>query len=434
MESDYIDSEQQPKLKKYERILQKIVLFLTLNTDISYKYDLRKDQELAHVLDMTPQMSKCVLVSVIWATNLDHIFYQLLSYTPCWFSFQLFDMACKTLKQFSDPFETLIKVENLVKAIFTSITSSESRNMDKIDKKIIYEKLFTNIVDILRQFYTPDSEKFKSFSKKKLSKYSGFAIKHLLDIIFHCFDMYENKAPSKPPKSCEIFDIFTSLSPRANTEEPSKELKEAQLKIITCLMNSLQYIIFLITIDVFMYWVEIEFPEENSNLQMIVGGKAYYIHERMKANPVFSHDVEAQLGTIAIRPKTFQETLKDATLGEILLKLEEDLPLSKKEKKLWLDELMIRNMALGNEECLETIQKNIKIITLDNCEKILEYIKLNILSMESEFEGGAEIFDIKEIHGDLFRLVLKAIDHFSVDDVIQLLRLEIKTFGQKVSF
>lgn len=433
MDNDYIDSEQQPKLKKCEFNLQKIVLFLTLNTDISYKYDLRKDQELAHVLDMTPQMSRCVLVSVIWETNLDDIFYQLLAYTPCWFSFQLFDMTCRTLKQISDPFETLVKVENIVKAIFTSITSSESRNMDKVDKKIIYDKLFTNIVDILRQFYTPDSEKFKSFSKKKLSRYSGFAIKHILDMIFHCFDLYEGKTPSTPPKSYEIFDIFTSLSPKVKSDEPSEELREAQMKIITCLLNSLQYIVFLITIDVFMYWMEVEFPEENSNLQMIVGGKAYYIYERMKANPLFSHDVEAQLGTIAIRPKTFQETLKEATLGEILLKLEEDLHLNKKEKKLWLDELMTRSMALGNEECLETIQKNVKIMTPDNCEKILEYIKMNILSMECESEGDAEIIDIKEVHGDLFRVVLKAMNHFTVDDLIQLLRLEIRTFGQKVS-
>lgn len=408
-------------------------MFLTLNTDVSYKYNLRNDQELAHVLDMTPQMSKCCLVSLIWETNLDHIFYQLLSYTPCWFSFQLIDMACKTLKQISDPFESLIKVENLIKAIFTSISLSESRNMDKVDKKIIYEKLFTNTVDILRQFYTPDSEKFKSFSKKKLSKYSGFALKHLLDIILHCFDLYEGKLPQEPPKSCEIFEIFTSLSPKTNSKEASEQLKEAQLKIITLLLNSLQYIVFLITIDVFMYWMEIDFPEENSNLQMIVGGKAYYIYERMKANPLFNHDVEAQLATIAIRPKSFHETLRDATLGEILLKLEEDLPLNQKEKRLWFNELMQRNMALGNEECLETIQKNIKLMTPDNCEKILEYIKLNILSMESESEGGAEIIDIKEMHEDLFRVVLKALDQFSVVDLIQLLRLEIRTFGQKVS-
>ncbi|KAL5276102.1 hypothetical protein ACFFRR_001739 [Megaselia abdita] len=434
MDNDYIDSEQQPKLKKYEFNLQKIVLFLALNTDISYKYDLRKDQELAHVLDMTPQISKCVLISVMWETNLDHIFYQLLSYTPCWFSFQLFDQACRSLKNISDPFETLVKVENLVKAVFTSITLSETRNMDKVDKKIIFEKLFTNVVDILRQFYTPDSEKFKTFSKKKLSRYSGFAIKHILDMVFHCFDLYEGKIPLKLEKCYEIFEVFKSLSPKCNTDGPSEVLKESQMKIITCLLNSLQYIVFLITIDVFMYWMEIEFPEENSNLQMIVGGKAYYVYERMKANPVFSHDVEAQLGTIAIRPKTFQETLKEATLGEILLKLEEDLPLNQKEKKMWLDELMLRNMALGNEECLETIQKNIKIMTPDNCEKILEYIKLNILSMESETEGDAEIIDIKEIHGDLFRVVLKALDQFTIDDVIQLLRLEIRTFGQKVTF
>lgn len=430
-DNDYIDSEQYPKLMKYESNLQRIVLFLALNTDISYKYDLKKDQELAHVLNMTPQMSKCLLVSVIWETNLDHVFYQLLAYTPCWFSFQMFEVACKSLRTISDPFDILVKVENLVKAIFTSITLSESRTIDKVDKKIIYDKLFTNIVDIFRQFYTPDAEKFASFSKKKLSRYSGFATKHILDMLFHCFDLYEGKALAQPPKSCKIFDIFTSLSPRAKTQELSNELREAQLKIITCLLNSLQYIVFLITIDVFMYWMEVDFPEDNTNLQMIVGGKAYFICERMKANPAFSHDVETQLGTIAIRPKTFEETLKEATIGEILKKLEEDR--YQDERKAWFDELISRNMALGNEECLETIQKNIKLITVDNCEKILEYIKLSILSMECETDGGAEIVDIIETHRDLFQIVLKAMDHFAAPDLVLLLRLEIKSFGQKVS-
>lgn len=431
-ESDYADHDHYPKLKKYESNLQRIVLFLALNTDITFKYDLKKDQELAHVLDMTPKMSKCALVSVIWETNLDQIFYQLLSYTPCWFSFQLFEMACKSLKTITDPFEILEKVEGLVKAIFTSISLSESRVIDKVDKKIIYEKLFTNVVDILRQFYTPDAEKFSFFSKQKMSKYSGFATKHILDMLFHCFDLYEGKTPSTPPSYFKIFEIFTSLSPRSNCAGPSTELRETQMKIIACLLNSLQYIIFLITIDVFMSWMELEFPEDNSNLQMIVGGKAYYLLERMKANPYFSHDVEAQLTAIAIRPKTLEETLKEATLGQVLLKLEEDL--CRNDKKPWLDELVSRNMALGNEECLTTIQKNIKLLTPDNCEKILEYIKLNILSLECETDGGsAEIVDIREIHGDLFRVVLNAMDHFSITDLTFLLRLEIQIFGQKVS-
>lgn len=436
MESDYIDSEKHPKLQKHEFIFQKIVLFLTLNTDISYKYDIRKDQELAHVLDITPKMSKTLLVSVIWESNLDTVFYQLLSYTPCWFSFQVFEVACKSLKQVNDPFETLIKVENLVNAIFTSISLSEYRALDKVDKKIIYEKLYTNIVDVLRQFYTPDTEKFQSFSKKKLSKYSGFAMKHILDMIMYSFDLFEEKVPASTPKSCEIFEIFTSLSPKVKMDERSEELKSSLMKIIVCLLNSLQYITFLITIDVFMYWMEIEFPEENSNLQMIVGSKAYYVLERMKNNKAFGHDVESQLSTIAIRPKSFEERLKDATLGEILLKLEEDVGLSQKEKKIWFEELLSRNMALGNDECLETIQNNIKLITAESCEKILEYIKISILSMESDSQANesANIIDIKEMHEDLFKAIYKALDQFSVDDLIQLLKLEIRTFGNKVSY
>lgn len=159
-----------------------------------------------------------------------------------------------------------------------------------------------------------------------------------------------------------------------------------------------------------------------------VGGMAYEVMERILKNKAFSHDVSQQLKTIAIRPKTLQETIHNATIGEILHALD-DLDMSHHIRKAWLDELFNRPMALINDECLEAIKSNIKIISVENCQQMLDFVKLDISRNISEPDDE---YDDKD-YENLGLLINAALENFNTSQVLTIVNYQNKLFGFKSS-
>ncbi|XP_017472165.1 PREDICTED: uncharacterized protein LOC108363333 [Rhagoletis zephyria] len=441
VDRDLIDPEVKKPLPKAHQKLRKVVMFLFANTDATYKYNLREDPTFAHVLEQCPLLPKFLLVTLIWELQLDQFFYEALSYTPCWFAFQYFETAADTMKYIGDPYEVLEKVEQLMRALFLSIALSESRKIDMVDKKIIYGKLYDYSMNLLRQFYTPDCEKFKQFTKLQFFRYSGFALKHLLQMTLFAFDLLELPETANPKIDIEIYQICQEICPRAPDSEitnPSTVLKEQQLKIIKALLNSVQYNVMLVKIDVFMYWVEVDVTP-TLTLQLAIGEMIYKVGERMRCNPELGHDVEAQLKFLAIKPKTLEETIESATLGEILRNLDQTMP--QHIKKAWFDELFNRSMALGNDECLDAIKENIKLMTPHNCQQAIDFIKLSQLSQAdiADNDGDGEGENSEKMQVDtcefeaLTSLMLLGLQNFKSEDILQLLAYQTKAFDKSTS-
>ncbi|XP_073833375.1 gem-associated protein 4b-like [Musca autumnalis] len=439
-EAGLVDKESKKPLPDKSHILRKILMFLMFNTDATYKFDLRSDQNIVHVLEICPLLPKFMLVTLVWELNLDQYFNEMLSYSPCWFSFQYFEPATDSLKYIDDAFEVLAKVEQLLKAIFITITRSELRVMDNVDKKIIYNKLYDYAMNLLRLFYTPDAEKFANFSKKKMYKYSGFALKHLLEMVLYAFDVYENSDVANPPENWPEYDICSQpckkLNGNASSSEGS-ELKEQQMKIITALLNALQNNVLLVKIDIFIYWVEIDLNEKQT-LQEVVGEMAYRVGERMVQNKVFGHDVQQQLKVIEIRPRTLEETIRESRIGDILNALD-DQSLEYRVRRAWFNELINRTVvALGNDECLLAIKQNIKLMNVEHCKQIMDFIKLEIIRNHNEDLNDSDIdtkpnvenMDIDpEDYEEYYELILLAMENFSVDFILDVLNYQCKLFG-----
>uniref|UniRef100_A0A1I8NZP0 Uncharacterized protein n=1 Tax=Stomoxys calcitrans TaxID=35570 RepID=A0A1I8NZP0_STOCA len=441
---ELVDKETKQPLPDKSTKLRKILMFLMFNTDATYKYNLKDDQNIVHVLEICPLLPKFMLVTLVWELHLDQFFNEMLSYSPCWFSFQYFEPATDSLKYIDDAFEVLSKVAQLLRSILISITRSDLRVMDSVDTKIIFNKLYDYAMNMLRLFYTPDAEKFKGFSKKKMYKYSGFALKYLLELVLYSFDVYENSLACKPLEGWKEYDICSQPDKRVE-EKSSKDLedlKKQQLKIITALLNALQNNILLVKIDIFIYWVEIDLNAKQ-NLQEVVGEMAYRVGERMLENKAFGHDVQQQLKVIEIRPKTLEEIVQEARIGDILNALD-DNKLEYKERKAWFDELVNRtSVALGNDECMQCIKQNIKLMRVEHCQQILDFIKMEIirnhaeeLNDESEMDKKLDIQDMDldpEDYEELSELVMLALHNFSVEQILSVLSYQCKLFGYDTS-
>lgn len=440
VDAELVDKETKEPLPDKSAKLRKIFMFLMFNTDATYKYNLKDDPNIVHVLEICPLLPKFMLVTLVWELRLDQFFNEMLSYSPCWFSFQYFEPATDSLKYIDDAFEVLTKVEQLLKAIFISITRSELRVMDCVDTRIIFNKLYDYAMNLLRLFYTPDAEKFKNFSKKKMYKYSGFALKHLLQIVLYAFDVYEDAEVAKPLENWKEYDICSQPCKKLNnnaSKDAPDDLKKQQMKIIAALLNALQNNILLVKIDIFISWVEIDLNDKQ-NLQEVVGEMAYRVGERMVKNLAFGHDVQQQLKVIEIRPKTLEEVIHDARIGDILEALD-DTKMEYKIRRAWFDELINRTVvALGNEECLQSIKQNIKLMHVEHCQQILDFIKMEIIRNhlddlnESDLDKKLDIENMDldpEDYEDLSELIQLALQNFNVEQILSVLNYQCKIYG-----
>lgn len=411
----YLDAQNSEPLERYENNLRRITLFMILNTEATFKYDLMNDHTVSHLLNAIPQMPQCLLLCCIWGAHLEKYFYECISYTPIWFAFQFVEDAVDSLK-YADPYQTLDRVDNMVKSIYLNIARSDYRQMDIVDKKIILGKYYNVTMDLMRHFFSPDAEKFEKWTKKKYHKYSGYLLKHILEMILFCFKLYQHKPRVSLPD--EKYDIYTLMREREPlidnySEIYSDAVNEMLLKLNTVLLNSLQHNVMQVNCHAFLYWVEIDL-DDDTTLQRAVGEAAYHVQQVINQNECFQHDVNAQLKTISIKPLTMEERVAGSTIGEMIDKLER-LTGNEPDLPLWLRGFLnYGELVLGNDECLEALQPHADYLKLDNVKSIIQYAA----NVNFDEDGIVE--------ERLLEIFFKSLDHFDESQILELVQYSIE--------
>lgn len=407
------DNEVQHELHQTE--LRKITFYLILNTEATFKYNLSEDYNVVHLLGTIPQISKMLLLSLIWELHLNEYFYECIAYAPIWFSLQFIDIAVDSLK-FADPHQVLDCVDKLVCAIYLNITRSDYRVMGVVDKKIILGKYFDHTMDFLRHFFTPDAEKFSNFSKFKYSLYTGHVLRHNLTMIIKCFGLYKTKPELDVDKKFLIYSLMSKKDSEIDNHSQtySEPVNETLHKINTALLNSLQSNVMMVNIDTFLNWVEEDIDDEYT-LQSVVGEAAFAVTNLIQIHECFKHDVLAQLQSIAIKPLTPEEKAKNATIGDILIKLD-NMSAENDTRSVWITQLIGRGiLVFENDECMETLEQNVKYFSLENILEILQYIK----TAENDVEDN-----VKE-------LITNSVEHLSFahiqDVIVQVIAMQSET-------
>lgn len=417
----YVDAETLEPLPEYGAQLRKITFFLVLNTDANYKYDLMTDHTISHLLNAFPQMSKCFLLACIWGLSLDKFLYECIAFTPIWFAFTFVEDAVESLK-YADTYETLDRVDNLVRSIYTNIARSDYRPMETVEKKIILNKYFDVTMDLLRHFFSPDADGFENWSKRKKYKYTGYVLKHNLELMLHCFDLYLHK-PHVKHTNHSIYTLMHEREPLVDNMRGSYSdaVAETLHRLNTTILNSLQNNVMHVDCHAFMYWVEID-VDADTTLQRLVGEAAYRIEQLINLNECFQHDVSTQLKTIAIKPQTVEERAAQSTIGELIDKLER-LQGDDEHIHLWLREFIARGeLVLGNDECLAAIELHAVSVTAENVRQMIEY------AATVDIENGCVVEE------KLIEICLTAFDHLSEATIIDLIQFSIERQQQHFSY
>ncbi|KAG4072637.1 hypothetical protein HA402_004726 [Bradysia odoriphaga] len=411
---NYTTTDNEVQHQLYETELRKITFYLILNTEATFKYNLSEDYNVVHLLGTIPQISKMLLLSLIWELRLNEYFYECIAYAPIWFSLQFIEMAVDSLK-FADPHQVLDCVDKLICAIYLNITRSDYRIMGSVDKKIILGKYFDHFCDFLRHFFVPDAEKFSNFSKFKYSLYTGHVLHHNLLMIIKCFGLYKTKPELDVDKKFLIYSLMSEKDKLLDNHSNvySEPVNETLHKINTALLNSLQTNVMMVNIDTFLNWVEEDIDDEHT-LQSVVGEAAYNVSQLIQLNECFKHDVLAQLKSISIKPLSTEEKAKRATIGDVLNKL--DNMLSENDtRSIWIAELISRGLLIfENDECMETLEQNVKYFTVENVVAIVNYIKT-----------------AENVEDNVKELVINSIEHMPFTQIheiiVQLIAMQCET-------
>lgn len=421
----YVDAKTKEPLLKYAAQLRKIAFYLILNTEATFKHDVMKDYTVSHLLNTVPSLPKCLLHSCIWGLLLDKYFCECIAYAPIWFTFQFIENVVESLK-YADPYDTLVRVHEVVRAIYINISRSDFRQMETVERKIILNKYYDITMDLMRHFYSPDAEKFQNWTKNKYRKYMGYVVKHNLEMILFCFNIFQKRPTLKnDPIEMGIYALMRDYEPLIDDHRNTYTdvVQDTLHRINTTLLNSLQFNVMQVDCLTFMYWVEVDLDDEYT-LQRSVGEMAYNVEQVINVNECFEHDVGVQLKAISIKPKTIQEIIAQSTIGEMIEKLEKLSNSNDKNIPLWLDAFIDHGeLVLGNTECLETLEMHFQSLTVAQVKRMILFAA-----------NTAEDDDDATVDEKLIEICLNSFDQFNNDEIFDLIQYSIDEQKQHFSY
>lgn len=358
---------------------------LMLNTDVALSKDLQHDLNVCHLLNNFPQLTPCLFVNLMWEAKLESYFYESLRYAPSWFILQFLPETIDSLR-FSKPLDVVAQVKEIVASLYHNICRMDYKppiNADQqVEQRIMIQKMLEYIMSLLRNYNTPDSEADITKIKNKFQEYLGHSTNAQLSLIVSCFDLFLKKPSFAVSKEVKIFKLKVEKEQEVNncsTQSFSPVVQDALFTVNMALLNTVQNIVINVSVDDFMYWVEIDIEDESSadddlkcdNLQKSVGMLSFKLTELIRENEVFQHNVVDQLKNFASKPETLQEIARKAAVGTLLEKIEQS-----PNARVWLEELLNRPETLyASSECLQTLIDCNEIVTFKDLMRILKDIE-----------------------------------------------------------
>lgn len=394
-----------------------------LNTEANFSRDLSEDFAICHLLNNFPPLSKCLFASLVWQLKLEKYFYEAIRFTPSWFMMQFLHEAIDSLR-FSRPFDAIQQAKEMIHAIYHNVCRKDYKVASagqQVELKIILNKLQDYIMSLLRNYNTPNFDDAIAKSKNKLHEYLGHSLNYQLSLILDCFAMFRHKPKFQIGEELQVYKLLVEKEPEMDNHSATRyspAVHDALAKINTALLNTLQNSVMNITLDDFMFWVEIDIDDpttddedlKKDNLQKSIGEFSYALIKTINEHECFQHDVAKQLETISIKPKTLKEIAKEATVGTVLEKIETSC-----NKKVWLDELLNRGETLYcNTECLQTVIDNVALLKFKDLMRILrEHQNYDDMDREDELQvreilrrGGERLnnIELRDFTEELIRI------------------------------
>ncbi|GLV32858.1 hypothetical protein CBL_00435 [Carabus blaptoides fortunei] len=345
--------------KKYEMKLRKINFLLILNTDF-YNRSKLTNNGVAHLLDIMPQLSKCLLTNVIIKLGMSQFYAEAICSLPVEISLELLE-NCSKIIQKSNPYDILQQTSQIAQAIYYKIYHLRYESVNKIDLFIV--KLLERFGEILKNYINPVTEQILSWPTVKMYQYMGRTILHILQLLKSCFEVFFAKE-----YVADYFMFYQASPEKSNLAVSSqKMLNKSNETLYECnksLMTVCESNVVAVTIDVFCSWTECK--HDDTQLQQAIGTLAYDVSLYLQKFEDCG-DLPMMLSAITVKPKSITEIIEAAD-EQILL---EQVVIQNENQVLWFKALLNYGI-LKSERSFDTFKSVIELCVSEDYLKLLQ--------------------------------------------------------------
>lgn len=264
-------------------IMRKISYFLILNSNLRDKEYLINEPKVGHVVSMCPDLTICLVLDCIWGISLDKYLFEIITYGPVTLTIELLQSITESLK-FALPYPLLERVRDLVFAIYQKIIRLQTERVYYYKFDDALKELDTKMIELLETFIKPESSKMSEWGVNELYRYTGYAVRSILQLILKCSDLFIEKVDDTPKLVMDLYDIeynigaeiFVSQSSRA--EKVNNALVKANFQLLTICIANLK----AINVNIYCSWHEFRLHDDKkTTLQQNIANLAYLICEKV---------------------------------------------------------------------------------------------------------------------------------------------------------
>ncbi|KAH8415339.1 hypothetical protein KR222_004779, partial [Zaprionus bogoriensis] len=392
-------------------------MFLLLN---SANGDVKLDvwgPQCVHLLQQLPApLPQFVSVAVALFAGLDQQLLEFLACGPLWLAAQYYDCLNDTLGHVvSDKRAALPHVCGALSAVTKSICyhalagdiGGGGAGTGGGDGAAT---LVGNAQRLLQRHLLDSEERVRALrAGSARHRYLGEALRQLLDVLLEAV-----RALELPPQLPDYYAIYALRMSARATPLPEEVLAKLRL-FAGKLLDAVQRLLALVSVDTYMAWHDLPSGQLLMHLQAHVCNQSHELLRLLREDEVLvGHSVLALLQNFADGAQSFKQRLVVLTLGELLGLLDGEMGVvTEQQLRVALEELLQRPIAYGNEECVETMAKHVKLMGMPHARRMLHHLaeamQLKLHEQQQDEEEEEEDQDLNDMYGELLRLLLQPI-------------------------
>ncbi|XP_052849161.1 uncharacterized protein LOC128260305 [Drosophila gunungcola] len=421
--------------------LRGLLVYLVLNTaNEQHGEHSQWSQKCFHLCGQLPAIPQFLTIAIALKCGLQQPLEEFLACGPRWLTTQYFDAFNQTLSHVhKDPLDVLPLIFGVLKAAGCAIVH---HNLPEANKQLI--SLMSGMLH--RHLLTSEERLKKDLPASKRDIYLAQATQQLIELLL---DILDDVKGHQKPKS---FTIYSQMSVDISGSYSTDAKKDLQLYALA-LLDAIQRALQPVSVYTYMNWLDMQSPRLLYSYQeLICSQAAEMLQLAQQHKDLGQHEVCKQLKNFADAAKSFEQRLKELTIGELLGFLDGDLGEATNEQLLaGLANLFDRSIAYGNDECVETMAKHIGLLTPMHAQMIQVHLA-NVVEAKkmAEEEEGIHIKeeendeeepmslsdDEEEEYASLLNLVLRPLyQQLSLNEKINFLQmrdaLKVTTGGFK---
>ncbi|XP_043658667.1 uncharacterized protein LOC122623526 [Drosophila teissieri] len=367
--------------------LRGLLVYLVLNT--ANEQILGESQWSAHVIHLCnqlPAIPQFITIAIALICGVQQPLEEFLACGPRWLTFQYFEAFNEVLSHIHpDYLDALPPFFSALKAAGRAIIN---HNLPEENKRLLRQ-----MASMLQRHLLDSDGRLKTLPRASNRRiYLAKVMEQLLEVLMDTLNDPQKRGKPK------CFAIYSQMSVDISASYSNDPITDLRLFALI-LLDALQRIFQLISVDTFMHWLEMPSQRLLYSYQELICSQAAELLKLVQSDEELrQHSVCAQMKSFAEAAKTLEQRIAELTIGELLAFLDGDLgdQVTNEQALAGLDNLFSRFIAFGNDECLETMANHLNLLTKKHAQMILSYLGQVVLSKMVPEDEGISITEIKQ--------------------------------------